>query len=63
MDPANSAVTMEASYDWVQFTIDRPMAREPGTQFQYSSGESQLLAYIFRRATGVDVEEYAARHL
>jgi CubicO group peptidase (beta-lactamase class C family) len=63
VDPANSAVTMEASYDWVQFTIDRPMAREPGTQFQYSSGESQLLAYIFRRATGVDVEEYAARHL
>ena len=63
VDPSNSAVNMEASYDWVQFTIDRPMAREPGTQFGYSSGESQLLAHIFRRATGVDIEEYAARHL
>ena len=63
VDPANSAVAMEASYDWVKFTIDQPMAREPGTQFNYSSGESELLAHIFRRATGVDIEEYAARHL
>lgn len=63
VDPNNAAVNMEASYDWVQFTIDRPMAREPGTQFNYSSGESELLAYIFWKATGADIEEYAARHL
>lgn len=63
VDPRNAAVSMEASYDWVEFTIDRPMAREPGAQFNYSSGETQLLAYIFRRATGHDIEEYAARHL
>jgi CubicO group peptidase (beta-lactamase class C family) len=63
IDPANSAVAMEASYDWVKFTIDRPMAREPGAKFNYSSGESELLAHIFRRATGFDIEEYAARHL
>ena len=37
--------------------------RKTGALFNYSSGESQLLAHIFRRATGVDVEEYAARHL
>ena len=63
VDPRNAAVGMEASYDWVKFTIDRPMAREPGAEFNYSSGESQLLSHIFRRATGVDIEEYAARHL
>jgi len=63
VDPRNAAVNMEASYDWVQFTIDKPMAREPGTQFNYSSGESQLLAHIFWKATGLDIEEYAARHL
>jgi CubicO group peptidase (beta-lactamase class C family) len=63
VDPNNAAVAMEASYDWVQFTIDRPMAREPGTLFNYSSGESELLAHIFRQATGADVEEYAAMHL
>jgi hypothetical protein len=62
-DPRNTAGALEASPDWVKFTIDRPMMREPGTQFNYSSGESALLAHIFFRATGVDIEEYAARHL
>ena len=63
VDPRNAAVGMEASYDWVQFTIDRPMARDPGAQFNYSSGETQLLSHIFRTATGTDIEEYAAKHL
>lgn len=62
-DPNNSASVMEASVDWVGFTINRPMAREPGTEFNYSSGESELLAHIFRAATGHDIEEYAAKHL
>lgn len=63
IDPNNSAGALEASFDWIRFTIDRPMMREPGTVFNYSSGESALLAHIFRQATGWDLEEYAARHL
>ncbi len=63
IDPKNTASALEASPDWVQFTINRPMMREPGTQFNYSSGESTLLAHIFRQATGSDIEEYAAQHL
>lgn len=63
IDPRNNAVVMEASHDWVTYTINLPMGREPGTEFNYSSGETELLAHIFRRATGVDIEEYAARHL
>ncbi len=62
-DPDNSASLMEASCDWVQFAVDRKMACEPGTVFIYNSGESQLLAHIFRVATGRDLEEYAAEHL
>jgi CubicO group peptidase (beta-lactamase class C family) len=62
-DPNNAAVVMEASADWIEFSINRPMAREPGTVFNYSSGESQLLSHIFRVATGKDIEEYAAQHL
>jgi len=62
-DPNNAASLMEASADWAEFTINRPMAREPGTVFNYSSGESQLLSHIFRVATGKDIEEYAAEHL
>lgn len=61
--PGNSAHAMEASHDWVRHVIDMPMRHEPGTVFHYSSGATQLLAHVFRRATGQDVEEYAARHL
>lgn len=63
VDPRNNAVAMEASRDWIEYVINRPMARAPGEQFNYSSGETELLAYIFHRATGLDIEEYAARHL
>lgn len=63
VDPNNTASGMEASGDWVSYTINRPMAREPGERFNYSSGESELLAHIFHRATGVDIEQYAAEHL
>jgi CubicO group peptidase (beta-lactamase class C family) len=62
-DPNNSCSLMEASFDWVQFAVDRRMAREPGTAFNYNSGETELLAHIFCRATGRDIEEYAAEHL
>jgi CubicO group peptidase (beta-lactamase class C family) len=62
-DPRNMSSLMEATFDWVQFTIDRPMAQEPGTKFQYSSGVTQLLSYIFWKATGRDIEEYARQHL
>jgi CubicO group peptidase (beta-lactamase class C family) len=62
-DPRNAAVAMEASTDWIAFTIDRAMSDEPGSRWNYNSGASELLAYIFRKATNTDIEEYAARHL
>jgi CubicO group peptidase (beta-lactamase class C family) len=62
-DPKNSASVMEASFDWVQYTIDQPMQHEPGAVYHYSSGATQLLSHIFRRATGQDIEEYTAKHL
>ncbi|MFA7332012.1 MAG: serine hydrolase [Candidatus Delongbacteria bacterium] len=62
-DPDNAACRMEASFDWVQFAIDRPMSQEPGQGFQYNSGAAQLLSHVFRAATGRDIEEYAVQHL
>src|SRR5207245_5339028 len=57
--PKNAASLMEATDDWVQFVIDLPMAHDPGTVFAYSSGATELLAYIFQKDTGQDIEEYA----
>ena len=62
-DPQNDCTIMEASFDWVQYVIDKPMAEEPGKTFNYNSGASELLSYIFRSATGIDIEEYAAKYL
>ena len=62
-DPKNDCSVMEASFDWVQYVIDKPMAVEPGQTFNYNSGASQLLSFVFRKATGRDIEEYAAHHL
>lgn len=62
-DPGNSAIAMEASDDWVQYVVDRPMLHEPGTVFAYSSGVSELLAHIFLKETGQDIERYAEAHL
>jgi CubicO group peptidase (beta-lactamase class C family) len=62
-DPRNTTVAMENSYDWVTMAIDAPMVAEPGTRWNYNSGASQLLAEIFYKATGTDIEEYASKHL
>jgi CubicO group peptidase (beta-lactamase class C family) len=62
-DPRNTATALEESNDWVKFTMDRPMSDEPGARFNYNSGATEVLAQIFRRATGMDIEEYAARNL
>jgi CubicO group peptidase (beta-lactamase class C family) len=62
-DPKNSADVMEATHDWVQYVINQPMAAEPGKVFAYSSGVTQLLSHIFKKATGKGVDEYAAQSL
>jgi CubicO group peptidase (beta-lactamase class C family) len=62
-DPTNTFTIMAVSPDWVKFTIDRPMAKDPGRDFEYNSGATLILGHVFRLATGKDLEEYAVQHL
>lgn len=62
-DPKNTAIALEASSDWVKFVMDRPMSDEPGKRYNYNSGATEILAHVFRKATGYDIEEYAAKNL
>ncbi|HKW56140.1 MAG TPA: serine hydrolase [Candidatus Acidoferrum sp.] len=62
-DPKNSADIMEASHDWAQYAIDQSMAGEPGKTFVYSSGATILLAHVFKKVTGKNVDDYAEEHL
>lgn len=59
----SDSARMEATHDWVQFVIDRPMATEPGKAFEYSSGDAELLAYIFQKETGQDIDTYGEKYL
>src|SRR5690606_3997922 len=58
-DPANSAIQLEASREWVRYVLDLPMATEPGTVWGYNSGASVLMGALLREATGRPVADYA----
>jgi CubicO group peptidase (beta-lactamase class C family) len=62
-DPRNDFSLMEATDDWVQYVIDKRMADEPGKVFNYSSGVAELLAYVFQKETGRDLEKYGEEYL
>jgi hypothetical protein len=62
-DPRSDSSLMEATDDWVQYVIDKPMAAEPGSVFDYSSGATELLAYIFQQETGQDIDAYGEKYL
>lgn len=61
--PENAFVHMEAVDDWVQYAIDQPVVEEPGRNFVYSSASTELLAYIFQKETGQDIDTYAEKYL
>jgi CubicO group peptidase (beta-lactamase class C family) len=62
-DPRSDSSLMEATDDWVQYAIDKPMAEEPGKVFNYNSGATELLAYIFQKETGQDIDAYGEKYL
>jgi CubicO group peptidase (beta-lactamase class C family) len=67
-EPLNAAVpqtllALQRSADWQQFVLDRPMARAPGSSFNYNSGNSHLVSAILARTTGMNTEDFAAKHL
>jgi hypothetical protein len=62
-DPRSDSSLMEATDNWVQYVIDKPMAAEPGKVFDYSSGVSELLAHIFLKETGQDIDSYGEKYL
>ncbi len=54
---------MHASPDAVQYVLDLPVIREPGTGFEYTNGVSHLLSAIVTETTGMSASEFAEEHL
>jgi CubicO group peptidase (beta-lactamase class C family) len=61
--PENDFVHMEATDDWVRYAIDEPIVEEPGKHFTYSSASTELLAHIFQKETGQDIDGYGEKYL
>jgi CubicO group peptidase (beta-lactamase class C family) len=54
---------MMASPNWVQFMLDRPMAAEPGSHYEYCSGGMHLLSGLIARAARTSTLGFARRAL
>lgn len=59
------SVTTHGYYgdDLYQLVTSLPVDEEPGVQFSYRSGETQLLAFVIEAATGMTISDYAQEKL
>lgn len=59
------SVTTEAYYgtDLHELLMREDVVAEPGKEFNYQSGSTQLLAFILMKATGKNVSDYASEKL
>lgn len=51
------------SRDWVQYMLDLPMIKPPGSQFNYCSGCSHILSAILEETTGMNPRDFAEKNL
>jgi len=49
--------------DLVRFVLARPLVAEPGTQFNYNGGLTNVLGEVIRRATGMRLDRFAEIYL
>lgn len=62
-DPANDATAVEQLDNWVGYLLNKPLAAEQGTQYNYNSTNTQMLSEALTTATGFAASEYAERYL
>ena len=47
------------SRNWVQYALDRPLLRQPGTRMDYSTGNTHLLSAILTSQSGTSTWQFA----
>lgn len=47
----------------VHYILNKPLVEVPGTHFNYSGGDIQLLAEILHNATGMKLDEFSAKYV
>ncbi|MCP4147671.1 MAG: serine hydrolase [bacterium] len=59
----NDAFLMGAESDYIQYVLNKPSQYEPGTMWNYSSGDSMLLSGIIQGAAGRTAYSFALENL
>jgi CubicO group peptidase (beta-lactamase class C family) len=59
----SDVTTMIFSDDQNAYAISRPLSRDPGDDWYYSSGDAQVFSAIIKAATGEDAYQYAQEKL
>ncbi|MDX5442173.1 MAG: beta-lactamase family protein [Hymenobacteraceae bacterium] len=61
--PKSAGFQLAYSSDWIAFTLSQPHSHAPGTAFNYSTGNTLLLAPIIKNSTGQQAKEFAREQL
>jgi len=59
----SDVISMITSYDQTAYAISRPRLHDPGDDWYYSSGDTQLFSAIIKAATGMEAGQYAQEKL
>jgi CubicO group peptidase (beta-lactamase class C family) len=59
----NDVMAMLATNNWTKYTVDRPMASQPGTTFTYDSGGAHLVSGAVTILTQKTAAAYATQRL
>ena len=58
-DPRNDEIRMTRDSQPLRYALARPFLVEPGSDFKYNGGLTQVLAAVLERATKMSLEDYA----
>ena len=62
-DPRNDEIRMTRDAHPLRYALSRPFAHDPGSEFNYNGGLTQVMAAVLVRATKVSLQEYARKKL
>lgn len=62
-DPRNDEIQMTENSEPLRYALSRALTKNPGDEFNYNGGLTQVMAAVIERATRSSVEDYARKKL
>lgn len=62
-DPRNDEIRMTRDKEPLRYALSRPFVHDPGAEFNYNGGLTQVVAAVLERATKTSLEDYARAKL